>query len=220
MKIFLALSLMIFIPSCGKNPSDNSGPNLNYISSSEYSSIDSIKINKSSRKISWKKNWTFALAEVLSTSDFNIILDTPILKQDLTLVGCSNYNNLSAIEKKIFLIVFISAISEAESDFRIGVEAINPGDSTVNIGLLQIDRASAKRHSGAKYSINSDEDLKNPTINLKVGAHIFKNQITKTKHYGRLFPETSYYWQVLTGSKVRLLKNINLNRDNIQFCYK
>ena len=218
MKIFLLLSLLVFFSSCGLDSTANSSPLLNYISSSEYSSIDSIKISKSSKKISWGKDWSFALAEVLSTPDFNQVLDIEIAKTDLDLVGCSNYNQLSSIEKKIFLIIFISAISEAESDFQIANETYNPGDSTMNIGLLQIDIASAKRHSGVKYSIKSNEDLKNPSINLKVGAHIFKNQIVKSKHKGRLFPAQTYYWQVLSGSKVRLMKNINLNRENISFC--
>ena len=218
MKIFLLFSLVIFVSSCGKDSMADGHPVLNYINTSEYSSIDSIKINKSSKKIAWSKDWSFALAELLSTPDFNQVIDIEIAKPDLELVGCSNYNQLSSIEKKIFLIIFISAISEAESDFQVANETYNPGDSTMNIGLLQIDRASAKRHSGVKYSINSDEDLKNPSINLKVGAHIFKNQIVKSKHKGRLFPVQTYYWQVLSGSKLRLMKNINLNRENISFC--
>ena len=160
------------------------------------------------------------MAEVLSTSDISQLLDIEIAKNDLNLVGCINYNQLSSIEKKIFLIIFISAISEAESDFQVANETYNPGDSTMNIGLLQIDLASSKRHSGTKYAIKNNEDLKNPAINLKVGTYILKNQIVKSKHKGRLFPDTTYYWQVLSGSKARLLKNINLNRENINFCTK
>ena len=189
------------------------------ISTIEYKAINSININKSSRRIAWSKEWTFALAEVLS-SDLSIIFDTEIIQTDLDLVGCKNYNELNLLDKKIFMIIFLSAISEAESDFREGVENLNPGDSTLNIGLLQIDVASAIRHSGHKYSVKNDEDLKKGTINLKVGAHILKNQITKSKYKGKLFPEKSYYWQVLSGSKVRIFKNINLNRESIGFCNK
>lgn len=220
MKIFSILFIIIFIFSCGKDTTSSNNATLNYLNISEYSSIDSIKINKSSKNNSWSKDWSFALAEVLSTSDINQILDIEIAKNDLDLVGCSNYNQLNSMEKKIFLIIFISAIAEAESDFQIANETYNPSDSTMNIGLLQIDLASAKRHSGTKYPIKSDIDLKNPSINLKVGAYILKNQIVKSKYKGRLFPVNTYYWQVLSGSKKRLLKNINLNRENIIFCTK
>lgn len=180
--------------------------------------MDSLRIHKSSKGISWKKEWTFALADVLSSQDLNGILDINVNQADLDLIGCSNYNQLTLFEKKIFMIVFMSAISEAESDFEIGNETFNRGDSTINIGLLQIDVASAKRHSGKKYSVEYNKDLKNPIINLKVGAHILNNQLTGSKHRGRLFPSRTYYWQVLTGSKIRIFKNIKLNKKSIEFC--
>lgn len=213
MKKILFAIMSTFTLSCGQNAGDASN-----LSAPDYYSIDSLKIANSSKKISWKTNWTFALADVLSSPDLSRMLDQEIDESDLILLRCINYNQLSLIEKKIFLIVFLSAISEAESDFEYDNETYNKGDFTLNIGLLQIDVASAKRHSGVKYSVYKDSDLKNPITNLKVGAHILKNQLVTSKYKGRLFPPQTYYWQVLTESKKRILKNINLNRKNIVFC--
>lgn len=205
--------MCMLILSCGKDAGDASN-----LSASDYYSIESLKITNSSKKIPWKTSWSFALADEFSSPDLSRMLDQELYESDISLLGCNNYNQLSSIEKKIFLIVFLSAISEAESDFQYDNETYNRGDSTLNIGLLQIDVASAKRHSGVKYSVNTDNDLKNPVINLKVGAHILKNQLVTSKYKGRLFPPRTYYWQVLTENKKRILKNINLNRKNINFC--
>ncbi len=213
MKKLLFVIMSMFILSCGKDDGETSN-----LSASDYHSIESLKISNSSKKISWKTSWNFALADVLSSPDLSRVFDQEIYESDLNLLGCTNYNQLSSIEKKIFLIIFLSAISEAESDFEYDNETYNRADSTLNIGLLQIDVASAKRHSGVKYSVYKDSDLKNPVINLKVGAHILKNQLVISKYKGRLFPPRTYYWQVLTENKKRILKNINLNRKNIVFC--
>ena len=137
--------------------------------------------------------------------------------QDLRELDCTNFNNLSVRHKKIFLTVFIAAIAEAESDFRVGIKTRNPGDNTINVGLLQIDERAARNHTRHSLGNIAEDDLINPELNLRVSVHILKNQVLSKVARYKLLPEKSYYWQVLTEKK-RLFKNLRLNRNNLPFC--
>ncbi len=177
----------------------------------------SLKIKNSSSGLPWRNEYTYMLREFLSEPGFESIYKVAINPDDLALIGCSNFNQLNGHYKKIFFIVYLAAIAEAESDFRSELMTINPGDNTLNIGLLQIDYVAANNHSYGHLGNLDSEDLKIPLTNLKAGAYILRNQIAGRTAHSRLFPERTYYWQALT-QKRRVLKNIRANGHSLFFC--
>jgi hypothetical protein len=224
--LFIQFFLLTFFASCGTDKM--SAPPISFDMTSEgitsqltsaqnEETIARIKIKRSSANIEWKSDYTKFLSEAFSNPNLFGLYKTPINTQDLRLVGCNNFNSLNAIQRKVFYIVYMAAIAEAESDFRAESKTFNPGDNTMNVGLLQIDEDVANNHTKGYLGNIDEEDLTDPKVNLQTGAFILKNQITGKIANGRLFPVRSYYWQVLT-QKTRVLKNINLNRANIPFC--
>lgn len=182
----------------------------------EQTAIIELNILPSSSRIVWEKNYNEVLNDLFSDSTFKRMFETEINSNDLKRVNCPQFNKLTFERKKLFFTVFMAAISEAESDFENDQETWNRSDRTMNIGLLQIDHASADRHAGAFFNRNfTDDDLKDPEWNLKAGAFILKNQITSPRTLGRLFPPNVYYWEVLLGESKRVIKNIKTNLGSV-----
>lgn len=179
--------------------------------------IDSIKIRRSSHNIAWTENFSRALFQMWSHPKVSPLFETVIFQEDLNRLGCSNYNRLSLMNKKIFMTVYMAAIAEAESDFRASIVTTNPGDQTSNVGLLQIDVDAANAHTKKSLGNIVENDLLDPETNLQVGTFILKNQVRGKIANARLLPAKSYYWQVLTYPR-RLLKNLDHNRKSISFC--
>lgn len=201
--------------SCGDSRTGATPPN------SPIDIIESIpvKIRPSSSGHPWKISYSVALATLLSDAHFSDMLQTEIVSEDLDLIGCSNFNELTEQAKKRFYIAFLAAIAEAESDFETTQKTYNPSDKTMNIGMLQIDHASANRHAYDYFERRfSDDDLKDPELNLRVGAFILKNQITGKIATSRLFPERTYYWQVLSAGNRRVLRNLHRNLFPLGIC--
>lgn len=201
--------------SCGAN--NSTIPPVEIIETSPV--IAQIKIRRSSSGIAWKNSYTSSIKEMFSQPVLDELFSADINQNDLNLIGCPSFNSLNIEEKKLFYIAFIASIAEAESDYEVAQKTYNKVDGTMNIGLLQIDEASADRH--AKRIFNRDftsEDLKNPDLNLKVGTVILKHQITNARTLNRLLPPTPYYWEVLGINKRRFLKNIRMNLSLLKNC--
>lgn len=179
--------------------------------------VEELEITDSSMGLEWKDSYTEALVETFEHRDIQPIFDITIHHEDLEKIGCVNYNDLSKLEKMKFLVVYMSAIAEAESDYRTRLTTTNWGDRTTNIGMLQIDVSAARHHTKSALGEVSKEKLKDPHFNLKVGVFVFKNQVLGKIARGRFFPKRSYYWQVLTYPK-RLLKTVERNKENLSFC--
>ena len=176
-----------------------------------------IRINQSTRKLKWEKSYTEAVMDELNRSEIEPLLKTKVSSVDLQKLNCLPFNELSLKKKKIFYTVFLAAIAEAESDFRVALRTRNPSDNTINVGLLQIDEQAARNHTKDSLGHIEAIDLVDPTFNLRVGVHILKNQVLSKVARHRLLPEKSYYWQVLS-EKTRVLKNLNHNSINLSFC--
>lgn len=217
--IFFMICILMTFVSCGSGNSSkiNSG-NSGIVGSGALKSIE-LKIRTSSSGLKWKESYSEALLEIFSEVATDSLFTTVINQGDLDLVGCSSFNNFTVEEKKMFYIAFIAAIAEAESDYEVAQRTYNKADGTMNVGLLQIDPASAKRHTSEALNRSfNEEDLKNPALNLKVGALVLKNQIGGKVAHGRLFPTSTYYWQVLSGAKKRFMKNISINLQGHTAC--
>ena len=179
--------------------------------------VTDIRINQSTRKLKWEKSYTEAVLDELDRPEIEPLLKTKISSVDLQTLNCTTLNELSFAKKKIFYTVFIAAIAEAESDFRVALRTRNPSDNTINVGLLQIDEQAARNHTKGSLGHLEAIDLVDPGTNLRVGVHILKNQVLSKVARHRLLPERSYYWQVLSEER-RVLKNMNHNSINLPFC--
>lgn len=179
--------------------------------------VEELEITDSSMGLEWKESYTEAVVDVLEHRDIQPLLEATIHQEDLKKLGCTNYNDLTKPEKMKFLVVYMSAIAEAESDYRTRLTTKNWGDGTTNVGMLQIDVQAARFHTKKALGEVSKEKLKDPHFNLKVGVFVLKNQVLGNIARGRFFPKRSYYWQVLTYPK-RLLKTMERNKENLSFC--
>jgi hypothetical protein len=153
---------------------------------------------------------------------------TKISDEDLDTLKCKNFNQLNQNQKTIFYLVYLSAIVELESDFNPNETTYDSTHRNLNIGLLQIDTDTVKRHA---YELISDQaidlenmsfNLKEPLFNLNVGLFILRNQITgkfRSEFEGRLLSNSSYYWEVLNSNhRSKFLWAYNRNYSNLSFC--
>ena len=220
----LSLTLVLLILfSCG-NSSTNSVDD-NRILEAEIS-LMKVHFPDVQTKYSWPSWYGESLYRYLNErSELTSILDVNISSYDLKLLKCSSYNYASAYEKKRFLILFIASIAHAESNLNPNT-TFREKDGTLSSGLLQIDLASANRHSliytGFQFT---QRDLFNPDLNLMAGLYILKHQLEggmngeRPEIRGRLFTNSSYYWSVLTLKKEMIIKTFTQNaRANLPFC--
>lgn len=215
-KNILLLIFVLIVSSCGKSDEASVETNSNLSVS-----VEKVKIRPSSNGFPWKKSYSVVLNNLFSEPVFDEFFEAQISKLDLIKIGCPRFNELDIQSKKVFYIIFLAAIAEAESDFEVAQRTYNPGDGTMNIGMLQIDPASANRHASSYFRRTfSERDLTDPEVNLMVGAFILKNQITGKVATDRLFPDRSYYWQVLSGSRSRVLRNLQANLIPTGLCLR
>jgi hypothetical protein len=220
MKTLLFSLILILIASCGSGGSGAGGNGGNAIIDSAM--LDSVEIRTSASELAWSSEVTKTLFNNLGDTSLQSLFTTTVNEDDAKLVGCSNFNILSQDQKKIFYIVFLAAIAERESDFDPKNETYDPAHGNVNIGLLQIDTESAKRHASEIVDDINDEDLKDSSINLNIGTFILRNQIQgkfRSDVKSRLFPLRSYYWEVLNLKKrSRVIASFKNNKANLPFC--
>lgn len=209
MKNLILVLATLLIVSCGKSSS------VNFLVQSE-DSLESqpvgveISIGPSSSGIEWNYSHTELLLESFYRPEFKSMLEIKLNQSDLDRIQCPGYNNFAPFFKQEVLTGFLAAIAEAESDYEVDQLTYNKSDRTMNVGMLQIDTASAKRHAGNYFGGPlSQDDLKDPEKNLLVGLFILKHQLETTK--GRLFPGATYYWQVLSGKAARVERNASAN---------
>jgi hypothetical protein len=198
--------------SCGQSSSEHSSPSDTLLNTLEVKSFEGFIKNEA-----WKSDWSFFIYKTLSNSELHSLTDINISSIDLKQMNCSNYNELSDHEKSLFLIVYFATITKLESDFN------SSNRTGSNLGLLQIDTKSAIRHyRDIDLHSNIESSLFDPTINLLIGLHIFKNQISgfhTSRTKGRLLPEGNYYWEVLNlNFRNKFLKTFFKYSDNLYFC--
>lgn len=215
----LAITLIaLTLFSCGKNSS--SGPVEAEIKAMQ------VVFPYVGPKYSWKSSYEESVFRYLNErSELSNILIVEINSNDLKLLKCANYQEANLYEKKRFWILFLASIAHAESGLN-NYTTYREKDGTLSSGLLQIDVASADRHSSIYTGYYfSQKDLFNPDLNLMAGLYILKHQLEggingeRPDIRGRLFTNNSYYWSVLTLKKEKIIKTFVQNaRINLPFC--
>ncbi len=217
MKKISLLILLSWLSACGNSHSTSSL--INPPADQKDDELKAFTIKKLNGKPGWKNQLNLQLNEELDQNRYANIFNIEFDATDLKLLGCTNYNELNYDEKKLFIIVFLAAIAERESDFDPNNMTYDPTHKNWNIGLMQIDTKSALRHANEELT---EAQLKDSFTNLKVGISIFQNQITgkyRQELNGKLFTGKSFYWEVLNDTyKYRVIKSFLNNRSNLPFC--
>lgn len=219
--LYLTLVLLVFV-SCGNN--SDSMDNARVMEAGI--TTMKVKFPDVQAKYTWSAQYGESLYRYLNErSELENIINIEISNYDLKLLKCTNYNLASPYDKKRFLILYIASIAYAESSLN-PYTTYREKDGTLSSGLLQIDLASASRHSLVYTGFQfSQKDLFNPSLNLMAGLYILKHQLEggingeRPDISGRLFTNSSYYWSVLTSKKEMIIKTFIQNaRSNLSFC--
>ncbi len=227
----LAMTLVVLIfSSCGKDSSPSSTSQTNediqVIEADIQTTPMQVKFPYEVAKYSWKTWYGESLFRYLNErSELSSILYTDVSNYDLKLLKCVNYKEANLYEKKRFWVLFMASIAYAESGLNPNT-TFREKDGSLSSGLLQIDVASANRHSLMYTGFYfSQKDLFNPDLNLMAGLYILKHQLEggmegeRPEIRGRLFTNSSYYWSVLTLKKEIIIKTFVQNaRVNLPFC--
>ena len=177
-----------------------------------------LKIKSKGTVESWKCSYTKALYSELSKPSFDNMFDIRINKDDLHDLMCPNYNKMNREEKQKFFIVYMAAIAKSESDFQPNDHYLEK-DGTNSLGMLAIDRKAANKAT-KNFGTITDQDLKDPEINLKVGTYILNNQLKNSKYKGRLLTNdqnSAYYWSVIHNDdkQKKVIKDLNSNKSSL-----
>ncbi|HVJ64358.1 MAG TPA: hypothetical protein VM901_03800 [Bdellovibrionota bacterium] len=109
---------------------------------------------------------------------------------------CSGFAGLSEADKHKVWVAFFDALSMAESGHNPNVRYAESFGVTSR-GMLQISWASARGHGGTCAGATAI-NLHSPEFNLGCGVKIMENQLRRR---GTLFPDSYYYWSVLSPGK-------------------
>jgi hypothetical protein len=222
--IFCQFFLLLFLFSCGK---DSEKSQVNFDNIRVIESAMKLNFPNVQMKHNWSPKYDASISKyLLERSELSTILTTEIKSSDLKLLRCLNYNQSNTEEKIKFWTLYLASIAYAESNLNPNT-TFREKDGTLSSGLLQIDLASANRHSAAYTGyIFSQKDLFNQDLNLMAGLYILKNQLAggifseRPDIKSRLFTDNSYYWSVLTLKREMIIKTFTKNAlANLPFCF-
>lgn len=208
MKFFVLILALLILISCGKGHDTSS----HSLSELEVDRLQLPQIDNSTSGLEWKDTYSKAIVTEILKDENSSILNRSISTKDLDELGCPNLNNMNYEEKISFFIVYLSAIAEAESDFNNFSKSKAP-DNTINVGLFQIDKNSAKRHGGIKYKDITNKELEIGEVNSTIAVNILRNQLRDRKN--SLLPK--YYWEVLYGERgfKNFIRHFNNHLDQL-----
>lgn len=231
----MGLLLLFFLVSCGGSDSSStpSGQIAGDIGQSQEQGNAQAEEQREELKLHfhvehryrWIPEYTKEIYRYLDRPELSALLMTELSNRDLKFLKCEGYETASISERKRFWATFIASIAHAESGLN-PMTTYREKDGTLSSGLLQIDLASANRHSRSYTGYTfTQRDLFNPALNLMAGLYVMKHQLEGGIFYerpeikGRLFTERSYYWSVLTLKRELILKTFNKNAlENLKFC--
>lgn len=131
---------------------------------------------------SWGDEYSKIIYDGLSSNEYSPLMTTPLNENDLSDLGCSNFNHMSDEDKKKFWIIFFASTSKAESGFDTSLKYAEGSNlkGTISTGLFQISKNSASAHCSKRMNNGKDfdtDDLMHPKTNIKCSMHIMMNQI-------------------------------------------
>lgn len=233
---FFGLMLLLLLASCGKDntsvtafsPSNEPSGEAEQQPGQEESDpgIKELKLHfQVEHRYRWSDKFSESLFRYLDHPELSVLYQNELNPRDLRLLKCEGYKEASVLERKRFWVTFMASIAHAESGLN-PMTTYREKDGTLSSGLLQIDLASANRHSTAYTGYKFiQKDLFNTDLNLMAGLYVMKHQLEggifdeRPDIKGRLFTDRSYYWSVLTLKRELIIKTFTKNaQSNLSFC--
>lgn len=150
----------------------------------------------------WKNDYSNTISEQFDKDYMKPLKTLKIDEADLEQIQCKGYNYATDEEKRKFWVIFLSAISKAESNFKPDEEY--PEDNgTISAGLLQIDQKAGRDWCSvlAKEKKKSSLNMLDPKENLQCGLIMIQRQLMGVKtepngkfYQGKLFTRGLDYW--------------------------
>jgi hypothetical protein len=132
---------------------------------------------------------------------------------------CPRFFEASVPERKAFWALFLASIAYPESAFNPSTRYREPPPlSKWSEGVLQLSTDDYVSHGTLCNFMKSPERILNPFDNIRCGAVILRNQIL---HRHTLWPDTYYYWAVLTTRKRAVVREVfRANAEkSMGFCF-
>ena len=125
------------------------------------------------RDNNWKIEWTEAIYDELSTDQNHDLLERFINEEDLSRLGCPDYNYATEVEKKDFWVIFIASLVRAESGLNEMAKSPKMRGHQ-SLGLLQIAPETAMNSCNLVY----DEEILVGTENVRCGVKLLNWQLS------------------------------------------
>ncbi len=153
----------------------------------------------------WLASWTRYATHAIERYAPELLLDTEVPKNELEDI-CPGYFRTGADDRKKFWALFLASIAYPESGFNPRNRFREPPPlSKWSEGLLQLSVDDHVSHGKMCNFMISPERILNPFDNIRCGVMILKNQISNRR---TLWPNTYYYWSVLTTRKSATVRNV------------
>lgn len=168
-------------------------------------------------KYAWRPLWNLEISEAVQKFGTNLLDNNAVPKADVVAL-CPGFFAATNSEKSAFWALFISSIARFESGF-------NPSDrfqenGSLNYiyseGLLQLSYGDEKIYPNCKLN-KKEQNILDPKVNLQCGVGILSAQVKARK---TLFPESYFYWSVLSDKKSKIQTDFLKSAAQLKFCTK
>lgn len=133
-----------------------------------------VEIETYKKNSSWNNDWNESISAELDQRLDSVMMSGLIDIDDLNELNCPGYNNVTDKElKKDFWIVFLSALTRAESGFNTKARSRAPKGKSGNHGLLQLAKATGRDQCGLK----TPEEIADPDEHLRCGVKLMSWQL-------------------------------------------
>lgn len=188
------------------------------------SAFAEIEIQKFKDKYYWKTEWTNTVLTELKSEQYRVgpsaLLNIPVDRDDLIELHCEKYNAATYEEKSEFWLVFMSALTRAESAFN------EKARGHKSLGLLQLSRLTAKNECGVSDPFVPEDNLK---CGLKLiqwqlqGAPTASGKKLRSDLEGQIFGKYMFQWGPLRQNDKSGRKLLNQwfekHLSQLKFCH-
>ncbi len=201
MKVFVFSVMFLFLFSCSQKLDIPESSSLGGDSKIDPITIEAFKVVGDYNGNLWKSSWTQFIYD--SLDDNTGLLENDIVERDLAIINCSNFNSLSKNQRKMFWALLMSSVSHFESSFNPNERYYESSMGKYSEGLFQLSTSDSSYYSNCDVD---SENILDPKENIRCAISILDVQIegSSSREPGRIFPESYFYWSVLTRSSSKI----------------
>lgn len=171
--------------------------------------IDTMVFSDISNK--WKYEWNYFVSDEIKLNE-NIYIDSDTLYKNDVLKLCDNYYGLTKNQKISFWTLLVASIVKFESNFDPNCRFQEGAslDYVWSEGLMQLSYGDETRFTTIPLSTEK-QNILDPETNLRSGVIILAKQLKTRK---TIFPNSFYYWSVLTRKQNDIINFFQTKDDN------